>query len=182
MQELEDAGMLASEQTPLPELPSADSVKDLRFLDAVLHESLRCYPPVPFGGGRALDQDVEVEGAVIPKGTMINMNVWSLHYSETAWGADAGQWRPERWLEARSCNACKRDANGHLRWVPFSQGKQNCLGQHLAMVRAPLATIACAFALVLQRCTRFCCHTCWRTIAPQSLTLACWCCMMHDEK
>jgi cytochrome P450 len=150
LQELSDAGMLASDERPQPELPTADSVKHLRFLEAAIYESLRCFPPAPFGGSRVLDQVVTVEGAVIPKGTMINMSVWGLHYSSSAWGPDAGRWRPERWLEGRSCNAVKRDARGNLRWVPFTQGSQNCLGQHLAVVRPCSFVIQCKLCHTVQ--------------------------------
>lgn len=80
-------------------------------------------------------QDVDVCGYQIPAGTNIGLSVFSLHLSTDAWGADAREWRPERWLEARSINAAKRDAAGHLRWVPFLHGAQNCIGQHLALVR-----------------------------------------------
>ena len=54
---------------------------------------------------------------------------------QTAWGPDAGVWRPERWLEGKGVAAMKKDANGHLRFIPFVTGAQNCLGQHVAMVR-----------------------------------------------
>lgn len=154
MQELDGAGMLASESNPQPVLPSADSVKKLHFLDAVIHESLRCFPPAVFGGSRLLDRDVDLDGFIVPKGTTINMNIWSLHYSAAAWGADAGLWRPDRWLEGRSCNAVKRDANGHLRWVPFTQGAQNCIGQHLATVRFTSLLALRMQALCIQRAQR----------------------------
>lgn len=135
LQELAERGMLASCENSCPEVPTAVSVKNMRYLEAVICESLRCFPPVPLGGSRQLDRDVTVGGATIPRGTILNMNVWALHYSKVSWGPDAARWRPERWLEARSCNAAKRDGQGHVRWVPFSQGTQNCLGQHLAVVR-----------------------------------------------
>ena len=54
------------------------------------------------------------------------------------WGKDAGAWRPERWLEGRSVAAAKRDAAGAPRWLPFSDGRQNCIGQHIATVRCAL--------------------------------------------
>ena len=127
--------MLASGEHPQPTLPTAESVRELPFLDAVVHESLRCFPPISAGVGRQLSQDVVVNGRTLPKGTILSCAIWAVHYSTVAWGPDAGVWRPQRWLEARSVNACKKDASGHTRWLPFTQGTQNCLGQHLAMVR-----------------------------------------------
>jgi Cytochrome P450 len=135
VQELDGAGLLATPATPDPVLPTTDSVKKLPYLDAVIHESLRCFPPVPPGGARQLSADLTVLSVTLPKGTVLSLPIWPLHYSEGAWGPDAGEWRPWRWLEARSMHAAKRDARGDLRWALFAQGSQNCLGQHVALVR-----------------------------------------------
>ena len=141
MQELDAAGMLATPDNRSPALPTAESARDLPFLNAVIHESLRCFPPATAGVGRILDRELTVNGALLPKGTLAMMAIWPIHYSTESWGDDAGAWRPERWREGRSVNVVKKDANGHLRWLPFSHGAQNCIGQHLAMVRASLAEL-----------------------------------------
>ena len=86
---------------------------------------------------------MEVCGVPLPKGTMLSLSVFSLHWNPAVWGEDARHWRPERWLEGRSINAVKRDAAGHLRWTPFLHGVQNCIGQHLALV-SPSLLPACA--------------------------------------
>ena len=127
--------MLASEDKSKPTLPTADSLRDLPYLNIVVHESLRCFPPVSIGVARRLGKDVVVHGQPLPSGSLIAMSIWAIHYSTDAWGADAGRWRPSRWQEARSVNAAKKDVAGHMRWLPFTHGAQNCIGQHLAMVR-----------------------------------------------
>lgn len=55
------------------------------------------------------------------------------------WGADAREWRPARWLEGRSINAVKKDTSGALRWLPFSDGVQSCIGQRLATLETKIA-------------------------------------------
>ena len=105
-----------------------------------MHESLRCFPPSVDGAARLTLQDVDVNGTIVPTGTMLLLCIWAVHYSEEAWGSDAGQWRPGRWLEGSSVSSVKKDASGHLRWLPFTHGEQNCIGQHLAMVRSISST------------------------------------------
>jgi cytochrome P450 family 13 len=72
----------------------------------------------------------------LPAGLDVILPPWGLHHNPRVWGPDATSWRPARWLEGRSVNAVKRDADGNLRYLPFLTGGQNCIGQHLAMVRA----------------------------------------------
>ena len=75
---------------------------------------------------------------MIAAGTCIDISPRALHHSKAAWGEDAKQWRPTRWLEGRSANAVKRMPSGALRWIPFSDGRQNCICQRLAIVRSKL--------------------------------------------
>jgi cytochrome P450 len=135
LQELDTARLVSTPQNPSPPGPTAAQLRDLPFLDAILHESLRVFPPAPSGTIRDLDKDLEIAGTRLPKGTSVMMSPWAIHHSTAVWGADSKEWRPTRWLEGRSVNVVKRDERGALRWLPFSDGSQNCIGQHLAMVR-----------------------------------------------
>ena len=83
-------------------------------------------------------------------GACIDIAPWGLHHSKAAWGEDAKQWRPARWQEGRSVNAVKRTPSGAMRWLPFSDGRQNCIGQQLATVR-PLHAL---FRLIARNCIR----------------------------
>jgi Cytochrome P450 len=136
VQELAAAGMLATRDDPTPTQPTAESARELRFLNAVVHESLRCFPPATAGVARKTQREVDIAGAVVPKDSLAILPIWAVHYCTDAWGPDAGEWRPGRWLEGRIVNAVKKDRNGNPRWLPFQHGAQNCIGQHLAMVRA----------------------------------------------
>ena len=151
MQELDSAALLASPSNPEPQLPSAEAMHQLPYLDAVIHEGLRCFPPVPSGVGRALSEEVTVCGHTIPANVVLCFPIWTIHHSEEIWGADAGRWRPGRWLEGRSIAAAKKDAQGHARWLPFTLGPQNCLGQHLATVRF-VWKLQCCCELCMARC------------------------------
>ena len=148
--------MLVSADNPKPKLPSAAAMKDLPFLNAVIHESLRCFPPVAVGVGRMLDRDMELPdiGVTVPKGVGVGFSIWAMHYDTQLWGPDAGSWRPERWREGKSFAAVKKDARGHMKWVPFALGPQSCIGQHLALVCSELLqrALACDAAQIPQSC------------------------------
>ena len=134
MQGLDEAGLLASPERPEAREPASEDLSKLRVLNAIFHESLRFFPPAAGASARQLDRELTIGGYKLPAGTAIVVPVWGLHRSRKYWGDDAKQWRPARWLEGRSVNAAKKGPAGGLRWLPFSDGPQNCIGQNIATV------------------------------------------------
>ena len=127
-------GLLATPSKPAPRLPTGRDLVKLLYLDAVFHESLRLFAPSPLGTSRQLAAATELGGVPLPAGTRVLIPPWAVHRSREVWGAAAKRWDPGRWLGGQSVNAVKRNADGHTRWLPFSDGGQNCIGQHLAQV------------------------------------------------
>lgn len=135
LQELNEAGLLRTPERPEPRNPTAEDLPKLRLLNAIFHESLRFFPPAAGASARQLDRELTIGGYRLPAGTAIAVPVWGLHRCRKYWGEDAKEWRPARWLEERSVNAAKKGPAGGVRWLPFSDGPQNCIGQHIATVR-----------------------------------------------
>ncbi|KAJ9104770.1 hypothetical protein QFC19_003911 [Naganishia cerealis] len=91
--------------------PGMDTLNALPYLDATVHEILRLMAPVP-----STRRDSRVEATIplanpvkgrdgkmiheitIPKNTAILISILNLNTTEDLWGADAGVFRPERWL------------------------------------------------------------------------------------
>ena len=88
----------------------------------------------------------QVEGVVLPKGTVIMLSLWALHRNPEAWGEDCEEWRHERWLQGPSVEAAKKDKHGNTRWSPFQDGPANCIGWHLAMVRTTIEPLPKRFS------------------------------------
>ena len=84
--------------------------RQLPYLNAVLKEALRLYPPVPQDGKVAAVDDALPDGTHVPRGTIVAYFPWGMGRSEHIWGADAadvtrrfGRWGPQStmpWLYA----------------------------------------------------------------------------------
>ncbi|XP_057811440.1 labd-13Z-ene-9,15,16-triol synthase, chloroplastic-like [Salvia miltiorrhiza] len=115
----------------------------LHFLDAVIKETLRLHPPVPFLVPRAPLHSSSVGGYTIPKGTKILLNVWAIHRDPSIWD-NPEEFRPERFLEdSRNLNFKGND----FELIPFGSGRRMCPGIPLAerMVAYLLASFLHSF-------------------------------------
>ncbi|KAI9731793.1 MAG: hypothetical protein M1834_004582 [Cirrosporium novae-zelandiae] len=113
------------------------------LLQAFIHESLRIHPPFPSPFEREIRPGGEllipgIKGP-LPVGTTVACNIYVICYSVEAYGDDAGEFKPERWLggggdedygdRGREKRRMMEDA-----WAVFSRGNRGCLGKELAMM------------------------------------------------
>jgi len=110
------------------EIPAYDALKSMRYLKAVLNESmhpasffcfrcslfvplaLRLYPPVPTNMRFArVDTTLPRGGGpdgmspvFIPKDSRVFYSAWTIHRMPEIWGSDAEVFRPERWLDTEN--------------------------------------------------------------------------------
>ncbi len=108
-------------------LTSADLAR-LVYTRAVLEESMRLYPPVPFMSRESLAAD-RIGGIRIPKGTLVTMAPWVLHRHRTLW-SDPDIFDPERFMPPA------RDAIDRFAYLPFGAGPRVCIGQSFSMQEA----------------------------------------------
>jgi cytochrome P450 len=120
--------------------PTAAHVPSLPFTRAVLHESIRRYPPA-WAIGRRATADLDADGHRIAAGSVLVVSPWLLHHDARWWDEPWG-FRPERWLEDDPKRP--RDA-----YVPFGAGPRMCVGEGFAWLEATLvlATIASRITL-----------------------------------
>ncbi|KAI0452658.1 cytochrome P450 [Xylaria acuta] len=113
--------------------PVADSEsKSMPYLQAVIKEGLRFYPPVLGLGSKQVPKGGDViNGYHVPEGTQIGMNLFGLMRSKEIWGPDADVFRPERWLEADADRVKRMNTVVDL---DFGFGKYQCLGKPIAMM------------------------------------------------
>ncbi|KAM3420686.1 hypothetical protein BST61_g3940 [Cercospora zeina] len=124
-----------------------ESVQHLRYLQAVLQEGLRMYPPVPIALPRVTPKGGAIlEGTFVPEDTIVGVPQQALHRSSALFH-NAHEFRPERWLGEDP--VYKDDCLNSIE--PFSTGPRNCLGKNLAWheMRLILATTLYNFDLHL---------------------------------
>jgi cytochrome P450 len=96
------------------------------YLDAVLNETLRLYPPAWLLGRDAL-RDVQIGGWRVRKGATVLLSQLVLHRSELYF-EDAKHFKPERWLVPQELP--------QFAYFPFGGGSRKCLGDQFAWTEA----------------------------------------------
>ena len=111
-----------------------ERLKGCTFLQYVLNETLRLWPPVPINSRMAVrDTTLPVGGGpdgkspvYVRKGEEIAYQVYVMHRREDIWGPDASEWRPDRWYGRKP----------GWEYLPFNGGQRICLGQQFALMEA----------------------------------------------
>ncbi|GJC97870.1 isotrichodermin C-15 hydroxylase [Colletotrichum higginsianum] len=103
------------------------STARLEYLQAVLEETLRMYPPVPSALPRLTPPSgQEVMGQWVPGNTSLAVWHWAMYHTEKNF-AKPFEFRPERWLGDAEFANDRGDA-----LMPFHTGPRNCIGMNLA--------------------------------------------------
>ncbi|CAG9983327.1 unnamed protein product [Clonostachys byssicola] len=119
---------------------TAERLKRLPLLNAVIRETLRIHPPIPFSMERKIvdEQGLIVHGQLIPAGWQVSAEVMGMQRKESVFN-DARRWVPDRWLTTedhesptRGSKGVAKDMKGHF--LAFGSGPRMCLGMNVAWV------------------------------------------------
>jgi cytochrome P450 len=113
----------------------------LPYLDAVVNEALRLYPPVAITMPRRVpEKGALIDGRFVTEGITVGLN----HFATSRYSGNFHRpegFLPERWLptalepDSVFCN------DRHEAVQPFSVGPRNCLGRNLALTSVKLMLI-----------------------------------------
>ena len=111
---------------------SYEDLSKLPFLDAVLSETMRLYPPVLRLERKCLtDYKLGDTGIQLRKGDNIEVPVYAIHHSEEYY-PDPFQFNPDRFMPEN------RHQIKPYTYLPFGAGPRNCIGMRFALMEAKL--------------------------------------------
>ena len=125
--------------------PEMEDIQKLRYLDMVINEALRLYPPTALVGRIAKNRDV-ICGYDIPSGANVLMSPYVMGRLETLWD-NPEEFRPERFLPDQ---VAKRHPMCH---TPFGAGPRVCLGARMATMEAKIVLAMIFSGLSFERTT-----------------------------
>ncbi|KAL4878977.1 cytochrome P450 [Aspergillus karnatakaensis] len=119
-----------------------DALRDLPFLNAVIHEGLRLCPPVPWVLPRIVPEGgSRICGRWIPGGTPVSIQAYTLNRSPTLFHRSTC-FLPERWLTSSTSDSTSCFSNDQRHVVqPFTIGPRACLGERLAWAEMRLILV-----------------------------------------
>ena len=121
-----------------PAATTGSDLSQLPFINQVLQETMRLYPPAWIIGREAIADDI-LDGYLIPRGAQVYICPYNIHRHPELW-EQPEQFRPERFAEAPAKDRHK------FAFFPFGGGPRYCIGNHFATMEMQIA-----LSLILQK-------------------------------
>jgi cytochrome P450 len=119
--------------------PTLEDLPRLQYVDMVIKETLRFYPPAWILGRQAM-QDVELGGYQIRRGTMIFVSPYIQHH-DSRWFEQPEEFLPERFSEEN-----EKKIRAHA-YIPFGAGPRACIGSRFTLTEQKVV-----LTLLAQKC------------------------------
>ncbi|XP_071834353.1 cytochrome P450 3A11-like [Apostichopus japonicus] len=114
------------EKAPDRDSVNYDTVNKMEYLDMVLSETLRCYPPASVVD-RVCQEPITIGKYHFEKGQQLFVNIMALHHDPDQW-EDPEKFDPERFTKEA------KEARNPFSYLPFGTGPRNCIGMRFAML------------------------------------------------
>ncbi|XP_053834526.1 thromboxane-A synthase isoform X4 [Vidua macroura] len=133
IQTIKNAIVYRRQQDAAQMVPDYQNVQELPYLDMVIAETLRMYPPA-FRFTREATKDCEVLGQHIPAGAVIETAVGHLHHNPEFWP------EPEKFIPERFTEEAKKEQHPFA-YLPFGAGPRGCLGMKMGLLETKITLL-----------------------------------------
>ncbi|EFN69191.1 Probable cytochrome P450 6a13 [Camponotus floridanus] len=113
-----------------------DAVQDMKYLDMVILETLRKYPPAPLIS-RKCEYNYQIPNSKVelPSGMRVIIPIYGFHHDPNYY-PDPMKFNPERFTEEN-----KRTRHPYT-YLPFGEGPRNCIGMRFALLQIKMGIIS----------------------------------------
>ncbi|CAG7784925.1 unnamed protein product [Allacma fusca] len=127
---------------------SYDVVSNLQYLDMVISETLRKYPPISRTDRRST-QPYKIPGSdiTLPNDSLVVIPIYQVHHDSQYW-PEPDTFDPERFSKE---NISKRHP---CAYQPFGQGPRNCIGNRFALLESKAVIAHLVLNFKLEPCDR----------------------------
>jgi len=105
--------------------PTAKQLDEVPYISAIVNEGLRLRPPVYNLLTREAAHDTELDGVMLPKGTIISIHINAVNQHPDVWDRPT-EFDPERFLQTKQPRVFNN--------LPFSAGPRRCLGDKFSLM------------------------------------------------
>lgn len=109
-----------------------DTLLSIKYLEAVIYETLRLYPPFPGFTRLCIEDHTLPNGMTIGKGCMVLADGYSMQNSDEYY-PEAKKFNPERFMPEN------KDQIDPCTYLPFALGPRNCIGMRFALLEVKMA-------------------------------------------
>jgi cytochrome P450 len=124
----------------LRRLEDESRTEERTFAEAVAKETLRVRP-VLMNVLRTVMEPIEIGGYRFAAGAVLAPSIYLVQHRPDVWGADADEFRPERWLEGEAPSYA---------WIPFGGGVRRCIGASFAQLEQEIVLRAISGSVRLE--------------------------------
>nr|XP_054761058.1 cytochrome P450 3A8-like [Lytechinus pictus] len=117
--------------TPSRDSVGYSSVASMPYMDKVVCETLRMFPPA-FIANRVCTETLEYNGIVLEKGVQVMFPLKAIHHNPEYW-PEPEKFDPERF------NKSEREKRHPYSYLPFGSGPRNCVGMRFALMETKMA-------------------------------------------